>query len=374
MRVIRAFNCDKSEEIRFQTVNKDYTDTSVCVNRIMGAMMPLVTLVMNIAVILIVWFGGFRISTGRLMVGDLMAFIQYAVLVMSSLIALTRVFIIIPRATVSADRINQVLETMPEIIDPEIEGELSGQYGTVEFKNVTFSYPGAEYPTLEGISFTALPGQVTAIIGGTGSGKSTLAGLLLRLHDVSCGSVSVSGVDVRDIKQETLRSKIGYVPQKAVLFSGTVRELISYGKDNATDDEIMRAADTAQASDFIWDMKDGLDTQIAQDGKNISGGQKQRLGIARALVRKPDIYIFDDSFSALDFKTEAKLRNALRKETGLSTVLLISQRVGTIMGADQIIVLEKGRLAGFGTHDALLADCAVYREIVATQLSKEASA
>lgn len=374
IRVIRAFNRDAAEKLRFTEANRDYCDTSILVNRMMGIMMPLVTFVMNIAIIAIVWFGGIRISTGNIQVGDLMAFIQYAMLITSSLVTLTRLFIMIPRATASADRISEVIETIPEIRDPEAEKAASGERGNVEFKNVSFYYQGAEQPVLKNISFSAKPGKTTAIIGGTGSGKSTLISLLLRLYDVSGGSILVDGVDIREMAQSSLRNKIGYVPQKAVLFSGPVRENIAFGDQNSKAEDIEHAADIAQASEFIENMKDGLETKIAQGGKNVSGGQKQRIAIARAIIRKPEIYIFDDSFSALDYKTDALLRRALKKETTQSTVIIISQRVSTIMEADQIIVLENGEIEGMGTHEELLSSCTVYKEIVATQLSEEVSA
>lgn len=374
IRVVRAFNRDQAEESRFKAVNTDYTDTSIRVNRIMGTMMPLVTLVMNFAVIAIVWFGGIRINAGAIQVGDLMAFIQYAMLVTSSLVALTRVFIMIPRASVSAMRIAEVLETVPEINDPKEVKQESGLHAHVEFRNVTFRYPGAEYPALHNITFNVEPGQVTAVIGGTGSGKSTLAALMLRLYDVDSGSILVNGVDIREMMQETLRSKIGYVPQKTVLFSGSVKENIAYGREDASPEEVDHAAEVSQAKEFIQNMKEGLEADIAQGGKNVSGGQKQRLAIARALIRKPEIYIFDDSFSALDFRTDAMLRAALYKETARSTVFIISQRVSTIMNANQIIVLENGKIEGIGTHDHLMAVCEVYREIVSTQLAEEESA
>jgi ATP-binding cassette subfamily B multidrug efflux pump len=371
VRVIRAFNRDSLEEQRFKSANMDYFVTSTTVNRIMGATMPLGTLVINIAIIAIVWFGSIRITTGNIQVGDLMALIQYAMHVMSSLVTLTRVFIIIPRASASAARISEVLETVPEIRDPEMEKPSSGLRGHVEFKNVTFSYPGAERPALNNISFSAKQGQVTAVIGSTGSGKSTLASLILRLYDVDKGSILINSVDVREMTQETLRRKISYVPQKALLFSGTVWENITYGKEDASLDEVEHVLRIAQAKDFIHDMKEGLKTVISQGGKNVSGGQRQRLTIARALIRKPEIYIFDDSFSALDFRTEAMLRTALYKEAAQSTVFITSQRVSTVMHANQIIVLEDGNIEGIGNHEELMETCEVYREIVESQFKEE---
>ena len=374
IRVIRAFNKEGTDKRRFETINKEYADSFIYVNRLMGIITPLVTLIMNLAILAIVWFGGFRITAGEIQVGDLMAFIQYALLVISALTTFTRLLIMIPRASVSAGRINEVLETVPAVSDPEAAKASGGLSGVVEFQDVTFSYPGAECPAVHRISFTARPGETTAIIGGTGSGKSTLAQLILRIYDVTDGAVLVDGVDTRDMPQEALRAKIGYVPQKTVLFSGSVRENILYGKEDASLEEIAHAADVAQAGDFIRSMEGGFNAEISQGGLNLSGGQKQRLAIARALIRRPEIYIFDDSFSALDFTTDAMLRRALRKETGQATVLIISQRVSTVMDADQIVVLENSEIVGIGTHDALLASSAVYREIVSSQLSEEVSA
>jgi ATP-binding cassette subfamily B protein len=300
-----------------------------------------------------------------------MAFIQYAMQIMFSLVMVSMMFVMIPRAEVSAVRINEVLQTKPDIVDPEQPEIPYGPKGHLEFKDVSFSYPGAEQPALANISFTAGPGQTTAIIGGTGSGKSTLVSLILRFYDVTSGSILVDGVDIRKMPQEKLRAKIGFVPQKAVLFSGTIRENICYGKENATDAEIRQACAVAQADEFIATREDGFDAVIAQAGSNVSGGQKQRLAIARALIRRPEIYIFDDSFSALDFKTEARLRRALKEETGRATVIIVAQRVATVMDADQIIVLDNGKIAGLGDHQTLIENCRVYREIVSSQLSEE---
>jgi ATP-binding cassette subfamily B multidrug efflux pump len=301
-----------------------------------------------------------------------MAFLQYSMQILFSLLMASMMLIMIPRAQASADRINEVLETEPEIRDPTDGGRSSyiGK-GYVEFRDVSFSYHGAEEPAVRDISFSARPGEVTAIIGSTGSGKSTLINLIPRFYDVSHGGIYIDGVDVREITQAELRAKIGLIPQKAILFSGTIAENIRFGKPEATDEEVQKAAETAQASEFIQAMKDGFDSLIAQGGTNVSGGQKQRISIARALVRKPEIFLFDDSFSALDFKTDAKLRAALRKETAEATVLIVGQRVATIMDADRIIVLDEGRIAGMGTHRELYQTCGVYREIVASQLSEE---
>jgi ATP-binding cassette subfamily B protein len=303
--------------------------------------------------------------------GALIAFLQYAMQILFALLMVSMMFIMLPRAAASADRINQVLEIKPEIKDADHLKATTGERGYVEFQDVTFSYPGAEEPALSHISFSARPGEVTAIIGGTGSGKSTLISLIPRFYDIDSGRILVDGVDVREMAQEHLRAKIGLVPQKTVLFSGTIAENIRYGKEDATDDEIRHAAEVAQASDFIERMQDDFDAVIAQGGTNVSGGQKQRLSIARALVRRPEIYLFDDSFSALDFKTDARLRAALKEETRESTVFIVSQRVSTVMDADQIIVLEDGCIAGIGTHRELMKTCEVYRDIVSSQLSIE---
>ncbi|GFZ30789.1 multidrug ABC transporter ATP-binding protein [Clostridium zeae] len=371
IRVIRAFNTVDRETKRFNEANNDLTNNYIKVNRIMAFMMPSIMLIMNFTSLSILWFGGLRISEGSMDLGALSAFTQYAMQIMFSMIMLAMMFIMVPRAQAAAVRINEVLDTVPEITDAEkVREDFEGR-GYVEFKDVSFSYHGAEEAALRNISFAAKPGEITAIIGSTGSGKSTLINLITRFYDVKSGSVLVDGVDVREITQESLRSKIGFVPQKAVLFSGTIAENIKFGSDNATDEEIRYAAEVAQAADFIATMDGGYDHEIAQGGTNVSGGQKQRLSIARALVRKPEIYIFDDSFSALDFKTDAKLRAALKKETQESTVIIVAQRVGTVMDADRIIVLDEGSVVGMGNHKELLQTCDVYREIVSSQLSEE---
>ncbi len=328
-------------------------------------------LCLNVSSVAILWFGAIRINNGQMQVGALIAFLQYAMQILFALLMVSMMFIMLPRAAASADRINEVLDMEPEINDPEQVKLADEQRGYVEFQDVTFSYPGAEEPALSNISFSARPGEVTAIIGGTGAGKSTLVSLIPRFYDIDSGRILVDGVDVREMSQENLRAKIGFVPQKTVLFSGTIAENIRYGKEDASDEEIRHAAEVAQASEFIQAMPDGFDSVIAQGGTNVSGGQKQRLSIARALVRRPEIYIFDDSFSALDFKTDARLRAALKKETRESTVFIVSQRVSTVMDADQIIVLEDGRVAGIGTHRELMKTCEVYRDIVSSQLSVE---
>ena len=371
VRVVRAFDRKKYEEHRFDEANLDLTNVAITVNRLVASLMPIMMLCLNVSSIAILWFGAIRINNGQMQVGALIAFLQYAMLILFALLMISMMFIMLPRAAASADRINEVLAIEPEINDPDHVKQADKQKGYVEFQHVTFSYPGAEEPAISHISFSAAPGEVTAIIGGTGSGKSTLVSLIPRFYDIDSGHLLVDGVDVREISQEHLRSKIGFMPQKAVLFSGTIAENIRYGKEDATDEEVRHAADVAQATEFISEMQDGFNSVIAQGGTNVSGGQKQRLSIARALVRKPEIYVFDDSFSALDFKTDAKLRAALKKETRESTVLIVSQRVSTIMDADQIIVLNEGRIAGIGTHRDLMRSSEVYREIVSSQLSME---
>lgn len=371
IRVIRAFNRTQEERERFTDANLDLTNNAIRVNKLMATMMPGMMLVMNFTIIAIIWFGSIRIDHGGMQVGSLMAFIQYAIQIMISLIMMSMMFIMLPRASASAIRINEVLDTIPEIKNPGQIKQPSSDKGYLEFKDVSFSFSGAEQPALSNISFTASPGEMTAIIGGTGSGKTTLINLIPRFYDVSQGAVMIDGVDVREMSQENLRAKIGLVPQTAVLFSGTITENIRFGKQDASIDEVYKAAQTAQAIEFITGMKNGFDSVIEQGGINVSGGQKQRLSIARALVRRPDIYIFDDSFSALDFKTDARLRAALKKETLQSTVLIIAQRVTTVMEANRIIVLEDGQIAGMGSHKELLNSCEVYREIVYSQLSEE---
>jgi ATP-binding cassette subfamily B protein len=371
VRVIRAFDRIDHEKERFDEANSDLKSVGIKVNRIVAFMMPMMMLVFNLTTIAILWFGSIRINNGDMQIGALIAFLQYSILILFSLLMLSMMFIMLPRAAASADRINEVLAIEPEINDAETVKDTDTEQGYITFQHVTFSYPGAEEPALHDISFSARPGQVTAIIGGTGSGKSTLISLIPRFYDVDSGSVLVDGVDVRDMSQEHLRAKIGFVPQKAVLFSGTIAQNIRYGKEHATDEEVRHAAEIAQATEFIDEMPGGFDSVIAQGGTNVSGGQKQRLSIARALVRKPEIYLFDDSFSALDFKTDARLRAALKKETLDATVLIVSQRVSTVMDADQIIVLDEGRIAGIGNHRELMENSEIYYEIVSSQLSLE---
>ncbi|MDT3324153.1 MAG: ABC transporter ATP-binding protein/permease, partial [Bacillota bacterium] len=371
IRVIRAFNTVEKERKRFDAANVDLTENYIKVNKIMAFMMPSIMLIMNLTSLSILWFGGIRISQGSMDLGALSAFTQYAMQIMMSMLMLAMMFIMVPRAQAAAVRINEVLETIPEIKDAEDTKDSFAGKGYLEFKDVTFSYHGAEEPALKNISFSAKPGETTAIIGSTGAGKSTLINLIPRFYDIQSGSILVDGVNIRDISQEKLRSKIGFVPQKAVLFSGTIADNIRFGNDNAADEEVRHAAEVAQATEFIETMDGGFEHEIAQGGTNVSGGQKQRLSIARALVRKPEIYIFDDSFSALDFKTDAKLRDALKNETLESTVIIVAQRVGTVMNADRIIVLDEGSVVGAGTHKELMETCDVYRQIVSSQLSEE---
>ncbi|HEY8346577.1 MAG TPA: ABC transporter ATP-binding protein [Symbiobacteriaceae bacterium] len=369
IRVIRAFNRTQHEQRRFQEANRDLTETAILINRIMAALLPLMMLVMNLTTVAVLWFGGIRIDQGAIQVGDLMAFIQYVFHILFSLMIFSMMFVMVPRASASASRIWEVLTTEPRIQDPpQPAQEPAGTpRGTVEFRHVTFRYPGAEQPTLSDVSFTAGPGEVTAIIGSTGSGKSALINLILRFYDVESGSILVNGVDIREMTQEQLRAKIGYVPQGPMLFSGTVADNIRFGKPDASEAEIRHALEVAQAA-FVDQLQGGLEAEITQGGSNLSGGQKQRLTIARALVRRPEIYIFDDTFSALDFRTEARLREALRRETAGATVFIVTQRVSTVVDADRIIVLDEGRVAGIGTHQELLRTCPVYQEIVASQM------
>ena len=371
VRVVRAFDRQQYEEQRFDVANRDLTDVTIRVNRMVAVLMPAMMFVLNVSSVAILWFGSIRVNNGDIQVGAMIAFLQYAMQILFALLMVSMLFIFLPRAAAAATRINEVLAIEPEINDAEQVKRADDQRGYMEFQDVTFSYPGAEEPALSHVSFSAAPGEVTAIIGGTGAGKSTLVSLIPRFYDVDSGRVLLDGVDVREMSQEYMRAKIGFVPQKVVLFSGTIAENIRYGKEDATDEEIRHAADVAQASEFIRDMPDGFDSEITQGGTNVSGGQKQRLSIARALVRKPEIYVFDDSFSALDYKTDARLRSALRQETRDATVLIVSQRVSTIMDSDQIIVLDDGHVAGIGRHRELMSTCEVYRDIVSSQLSSE---
>jgi ATP-binding cassette subfamily B protein len=370
--VIRAFNTQKHEEEKFDDANKDLTKTNLFLNRIMVLLMPVMMLIMNLVMILIVWIGSHQVDAGSIQVGDMMAFMQYTMQIIMSFFMVSMVFVMMPRAIVSVQRINEVLETEPVIIDPKNPRKYNGDIkGQIEFNNVSFRYPSAEDDVLKNITFTARSGQVTAIIGSTGSGKSTLINLIPRFYDATRGHILVDGIDIRDVTQHDLRDKIGYVSQKTLLFSGTVGSNIRYANENATAIEIQKFAETAQALDFIKDNEHGFETVVAQGGANFSGGQKQRLSIARALAKRPEIYIFDDSFSSLDYTTDAALRRALRKDTGNATVLIVTQRISTIMGSDQIVVLDHGEIVGTGKHKALMESCEVYREIAQSQLSKE---
>jgi len=372
IRVIRAFDRIDYEKTRFKIANDDLTETAIKANKIMAVLMPGILIILNFTTIAIVWFGAKRISIGEMQIGSLMAYIQYASLILFSFVMMSMLFVMVPRAAASAKRINEVLET-----ETTIKESLKLKYanddlkGQIEFNNVSFSYSGADEPVLKNINFKSYKGEVTAIIGGTGTGKSTLINLIPRFYNVTDGEILVDGVNIKDMPQHYLRSKIGIVPQKAVLFSGTIRDNIKYGKDDATDEEINNALDIAEATEFVSEMENGLDTFIAQGGKNISGGQKQRLSIARALVRNPEIYIFDDSFSALDAKTDAKLRKSLLSVTKTSTVIIVSQKISSIINADRIIVLDEGVISGIGTHKELMKTNDVYREMASSQLREE---
>ena len=370
--VIRAFSTERFEEKRFDGVNKDLTKVNMFVNRMMSCMMPAMMLVMNAISVLIVWVGAKNIDTGAMQVGDMMAFIQYTMQIVMSFLMISMISVMLPRAAVSANRINEVLEKdiiIKEDKNPQAFDE--SKKGLVEFKNVSFKYPDADEDILHDINFTANSGETTAFIGSTGSGKSTLINLILRFHDVTKGEIKVDGVNIKNVRLHDLREKIGYVPQKGVLFSGTIDSNLRYGKKDATQEDIIKAAKIAQSIDFINDKEDKFDSEISQGGSNVSGGQKQRLSIARAIAKDPEIFIFDDSFSALDFKTDAKLRKALKSETSNSTVLIVAQRISTILDADQIVVLDEGRIVGKGTHKELLKNCEIYKEIALSQLSKE---
>jgi ATP-binding cassette subfamily B protein len=371
IRVIRAFVRTDHEERRFDDANADLTRTQLRVNRLFAIMLPFLFGTMNLSTVAIVWFGGLRIDSGGMQIGNLSAFLQYVMLVLFSVMMAALIFIMVPRAAAAAERIQAVLETEPDLCDPDEPVEIAEPKGVVQFDNVEFRYPGAEDAVLCGISFTAKPGETTAIVGGTGSGKTTIANLMPRFYDVTSGSVSIDGVDVRKLRLENLWSMIGIVPQKAFLFSGTVASNLRYGSEVADDDDLWHALTIAQGKDFVTAMDGGLDGEIDQGGTNVSGGQRQRLAIARAIVKKPKVYIFDDSFSALDFKTDQMLRAALHKETREATVIIIAQRVGTIMHADQIVVLDSGSIVGIGTHDELMKTCETYQEIVYSQLTRE---
>lgn len=374
LKVVRAFNNEEKEEVKFEEVNRDLTKLNLFVNRLMSILQPAMSLILNISVIAIIWFAAGLISKGNLQIGNMIAFMQYSMQVITSFLMISIIFIIVPRASVSGGRIAEVLTKEPSIKDPEtpVKPNIKGK-GKIEFKDVTFTYPKADVPVLTDINFTAEPGKITAFIGSTGSGKTTLINLIPRFYDVSAGQILIDGIDVRKLKLSDLYSQIGYVPQKGILFSGSVKSNISYGNTGkkVNDKMVKKASDIAQASEFVSKMKDGFESNISQGGSNVSGGQKQRLSIARALYAKPKVYIFDDSFSALDYRTDRELRKALFKETGNSTVLIVGQRISTIMHADKIIVLDEGKIVGQGTHGELLKTNKVYKEIAYSQLSDE---
>lgn len=369
--VIRAFSTERKEEIRFDEANKDLTKTMLFTNRAMNLMMPMMMLIMNGVTLLIIWFGADGISNGAMQVGDMMAFMTYTMQIVMAFLMITMISVMLPRAGVAAGRIDEVLASKPTVLDPETSKFRQNGAGLVEFSHVDFTYPNAEENVLSDITFTAKPGETTAFIGSTGSGKSTLINLIPRFYDATGGAIKIDGVNVRDMMQKELRGIIGYVPQKGVLFSGNIASNIAYGAPDVTEREMEEAAEIASAAEFIKDKEEGYQSPISQGGSNVSGGQKQRLSIARAIAKRPKIYIFDDSFSALDFKTDAQVRRALGEKTKDSTVLIVAQRISTIMHAEQIVVLDEGRIAGKGTHEELMRSCEVYRQIATSQLSQE---
>jgi len=372
VRVVRAFNTQKHEAEIFDKANQEVTKVRLFIDRVLGIMQPIMMLIFNLTTILVIWVGAHLVEDNSLYIGDMMAFMQYAMQVIIAFLMVSVMFIVIPRASVSIRRVAEVLATKLSIVDPEKPKKPSGKTrGLVEFKNVTFKYPDADVPVLYDISFTARPGETTAIIGGTGSGKSTIVNLIPRFFDVSSGQILIDGVDIREMRQKDLRSRIGYIPQKGVLFSGTVESNIKYGNPDADMKEVIKAARISQSLEFISKLEGKYKYPIAEGGTNVSGGQKQRLSIARALLIKPDIYIFDDSFASLDFKTAAKLFDELREETKNSTVIIVAQRIGITLSADQVIVLDEGKIVGIGTHSELMKTCKVYREIALSQLTEE---
>jgi len=370
VRVIRAFVRTDYEERRFDEANQDLFATALSVNRLFAIMMPALMAIMNLTTVAVLWFGAFRVDSGEMSIGSLTAFLQYIIQILFAIMMATFMFVVVPRAAVSSDRIAEVLATEPSIHDPA-DPVSPARTGRVEFRDVEFRYPGAEDPVLRGISFVAGPGETTAIVGSTGSGKSTLVNLLPRFYDVTGGGVLVDGVDVREMDRADLWGRIGLIPQRAFLFGGTVASNLRVGDEAASDDDLWKALEIAQGREFVEEMPERLEAPIAQGGANVSGGQRQRLAIARALVKQPEIYVFDDSFSALDFRTDARLRAALHRDLATATVIIVAQRVGTILHADRIVVLENGGVAGIGTHDELMATCDTYREIVYSQLSAE---
>jgi ATP-binding cassette subfamily B protein len=372
VRVIRAYNNDKNQQIKFDSTNQESTRLNIFVNRVMMLMQPIMTLVMGLASMAVVWVGAYAVSDGNLEVGNLFALMQYVMQTIFAFLMISMIFIMVPRTAVSWKRVNEVLATEPTISDPTNPVILPNKIrGLVEFNDVSFEYNGSEQKVLSGISFTAEPGQMTAIIGGTGSGKSTILNLVPRLYDVTSGSITIDGVDIRSVAQFDLRKHIGYVSQKASLFSGTVNSNIKYGNPTANQEDVKKAASIAQASDFIGKLSDGFDSLISQSGNNVSGGQKQRLSIARVLAKKPEIYLFDDSFSALDFKTDSALRHALSQEVSKATFIIVAQRISTIMQAEKIVVIDNGRIVDIGTHHELLTKSKVYKEIAESQLSED---
>lgn len=372
MMVIRAFNKQDDEKVRFDKANRDLTDTSLFVARVMVTMMPLMMLVMNGLTLAIIWVGSHQVAEATMQVGDMIAFMQYAMQIVMAFLMMSMMFIFLPRAAVSGDRIADVLETELVIKDPDDPKAFPDPFiGQIEFRDVSFRYPAALDDVIQDINFTARPGEITAFIGSTGCGKSTVINLIPRFYDVSQGGILLDGIDIREVRQSELRDKIGYVPQDGTLFSGTIESNLAYADKNASRETLKESADIAQASEFIFAKEEGFEAEIAQGGSNVSGGQKQRLSIARALVKKPPIYIFDDSFSALDFKTDSTLRRELKQKTGESTMLIVTQRVATVKNADQIIVLDEGRIVGKGKHHELMETCETYQEIASSQLSKE---